>query len=144
MPDESHLITVETRVHAPVAKVWTCWVTPEHITKWNAASDDWHTPWATNDLRVGGKLRSRMEARDGSMGFDFAGIYTEIQPEALLIFGFGDGAEAREVRVVFEPAGDETVVRETFTPESTHPIEAQRGGWQSILNRFKAYVEQLP
>jgi uncharacterized protein YndB with AHSA1/START domain len=144
MNNESNLITVEARINAPVAKVWTYWVTPEHIMRWNAASDNWHTPSATNDLRVGGTFTSRMEAKDGSMGFDFAGTYTEIQPHALIAYSFGEGAGARQVRVVFEPVADTTVVRETFTPETTHPIEAQRSGWQSILNRFKSYVENQP
>jgi uncharacterized protein YndB with AHSA1/START domain len=144
MNEQTNLITVETRVHAPVAKVWTIWTTPAHVMKWNAASDDWHTVSASADLRVGGAFKSRMEAKDKSMGFDFGGTYTEIQPHALIVFTFGDGAATREVRVVFESAGDVTIVRESFTPETTHPIEAQRSGWQSILNRFKSYVEQQP
>jgi uncharacterized protein YndB with AHSA1/START domain len=144
MKNQTSLITVETRILAPVAKVWTHWVTPAHIMKWNAASDDWHTPSATNDLRVGGTFTSRMEAKDKSMGFDFGGTYTEIRTHALIAYRLGDGAGAREVRVVFEPVGDSTIVRETFTAETTHPIEAQRSGWQSILNRFKGYVEQQP
>ncbi len=85
-----------------------------------------------------------MEAKDKSMGFDFGGTYTKIQTHALIVFTFGDAAATREVRIVFEPAGSSTIVRETFTPESTHPLEAQRAGWQSILNRFKSYVEQQP
>jgi len=112
--------------------------------KWNAASDDWHTPSASVDLRIGGTFKSRMEAKDGSTGFDFAGTYTEIQAHALLVFQFGEGADVRKVRVVFEPHGDSTIVREAFTPETTHPIEVQRSGWQSILNRFKSYVETQP
>ena len=144
MENEQQLITVETLVQAPVANVWTHWVTPAHIMAWNAASDDWHTPSATNDLRVGGKFTSRMEAKDKSMGFDFGGTYTEIRTHALIAYRLGDGLGAREVRVVFEPVGDATIVRETFAAETTHPIEAQRSGWQSILNRFKSYVEQRP
>ena len=112
--------------------------------KWNAASDDWHTTSATADFRVGGSFKTRMEAKDKSMGFDFGGTYTEIQNHALIVFTFGEGAATRQVRVVFEPVGEWTIVRETFTPETTHPIEAQRSGWQSILNRFKSYVEQQP
>jgi uncharacterized protein YndB with AHSA1/START domain len=142
MENQTNLITVETRVHAPVAKVWTHWAEPAHIMKWNAASDDWHTPSATNDLRVGGTFTSRMEAKDKSMGFDFGGTYTEIRNH--VAYRLGDGAGAGEVRVVFESVGDSTIVRETFTAETTHPIEAQRNGWQSILNRFKSYVEQQP
>jgi uncharacterized protein YndB with AHSA1/START domain len=133
------LITVESRVNAPVAKVWKYWTTPEDIMQWNAASDDWHTPSATNDLRVGGKFTARMEAKDGSMGFDFAGIYTEVRPHELIAYRMDDD---RHVRVEFEAQGDSTVVRETFVPETTHSIEMQRGGWQSILDSFKAYVER--
>ncbi len=144
MNNEPNPITVEARINATVTNVWTYWVTPEHIMRWNAASEDWHTPSATNDLRVGGTFTSRMEAKDGSMGFDFSGTYTELQPHALIAYRLGDGAEAREVRIVFEPQADTTIVRETFTPETTHPIEAQRSGWQSILDRFKSYVETQP
>ncbi len=144
MNNQQNSITVEASINAPVAKVWSCWVTPEHIMRWNAASDDWHTPSATNDLRVGGTFTSRMEAKDGSMGFDFSGTYTELQPHALIAYRLGDGTEAREVRVEFEPVADTTIVREVFTPETTHPTEAQRDGWQSILDRFKSYVETQP
>lgn len=144
MSADPNLITVEAQIQAPVAKVWTHWVTPASIMQWNAASDDWHTTSASVDLRVGGTFCSRMEAKDGSFGFDFAGTYTEVQPHALIVFGFGEGAEAREVRVSFEPMGDATLVREVFTPEKVHPIEAQRSGWQSILDRFKSFVETQP
>jgi uncharacterized protein YndB with AHSA1/START domain len=141
MSAEPQFITVETRVNAPVEKVWKNWTTPEDIVQWNAASDDWCCPSATNDLRVGGTLTSRMEARDGSMGFDFSGTYTEVTPHELLAFRMGEGEEAREVRVEFQGEGDSTVVKETFAAENTYPIEAQRAGWQSILDRFKAHVE---
>jgi uncharacterized protein YndB with AHSA1/START domain len=144
MKEQNNLITVETKVHAPVAKVWQRWVTPADIMQWNAASDDWHTPSATNDLRVGGKFTSRMEAKDKSMGFDFGGTYTAVEPHALIAYRLGDTDGAREVRITFETVGDSTLVRETFTPETTHPIELQRNGWQSILNRFKQYVEAQP
>lgn len=133
------MITVEARVKAPVAKVWKHWVTPEDIVQWNAASDDWHTPWARNDLRVGGALTCRMEAKDGSVGFEFAGSYTEIRPNELIVLQMGDD---RVLRVEFEAMGDATLVRETFTSEPTHSIEMQRSGWQSILNRFKDFVEK--
>ena len=139
MESKPTLITVEARVNAPVAKVWKHWTTPESITKWNAASDDWHCPSATNDLRVGGKLSSRMEAKDGSFGFDFEGVYTEVLPHELIVFQLGAD---RDVRVEFEAQGLTTVVRETFTAQTTHSIEMQRGGWQSILNRFKDFVEK--
>jgi uncharacterized protein YndB with AHSA1/START domain len=141
MPTQPNLITVEARINAPVAKVWTHWITPEQIMKWNAASDDWHAPSASNDLRVGGAFKCRMEAKDGSVGFDFAGKYTDIQEHALIAYRMDDD---REVRIVFEPDGDTTVVRETFAPEGTHPIEMQRSGWQSILDRFKTHVENQP
>lgn len=144
MSEQTNPITIETSVNAPVAKVWTMWTTPAHVMNWNAASDDWHTTAASADFRIGGSFKSRMEAKDKSMGFDFGGTYTDIQNHALIAFKLGEGPAAREVRVVFEPVGDSTIVRETFTPEMTHPIEAQRNGWQSILNRFKNYVEQQP
>jgi uncharacterized protein YndB with AHSA1/START domain len=138
MQTEPTLVTVESTVNAPVVKVWTCWTEPDHITQWNAASDDWHTPRATNDLRVGGTFTARMEAKDGSVGFDFAGEYTEVVPHSRIAYRMGDG---REVTVVFEPKGDTTVVRETFAAENTHPVDFQRAGWQSILDNFKAHVE---
>jgi uncharacterized protein YndB with AHSA1/START domain len=136
---EKTLITVEARVNAPVAKVWKHWTTPADIIQWNAASDDWHTTSATNDVRVGGKFSARMEAKDKSFGFDFAGVYTEVRLHELLVYQLGDD---RDVRVEFEAQGDATVVRETFVAEGTHSIEMQRGGWQSILNRFKDFVEK--
>jgi uncharacterized protein YndB with AHSA1/START domain len=134
-------ITVSTIVQAPVSKVWHCWTSPDHIIQWNAASDDWHCPSASNDVRVGGEIRSRMEARDGSFGFDFTGTYTVVEPQSRLVFVMGDGEEARGVEVTFQSTEDGTEVTETFVAESTHPIEMQREGWQSILNRFKAHVE---
>jgi uncharacterized protein YndB with AHSA1/START domain len=134
-------ITVEALVKAPVSRVWTSWVSPEEIMKWNAASDDWHTPAAVNDLREGGTFNYRMEAKDGSMGFDFAGEYTKIQPHSLIAYRFAEDTADREVRVEFLPDGEMTIVRETFVAEGTHPIEVQRSGWQSILDRFKAHVE---
>ena len=139
MESKPTLIAVEARVNAPVAKVWKHWTTTADIMKWNAASDDWHTPSASNDLRVGGTFKARMEAKDGSVGFDFEGIYTEVRPNEVIVYRLGD---EREVRVEFKAEGSSTVVRETFTAESTHSIEMQRGGWQSILNRFKEFVEK--
>jgi uncharacterized protein YndB with AHSA1/START domain len=141
MSSQTTSITVESRIQAPVAQVWNLWVTPQHIQQWNAASDDWHTPSASNDLRVGGRFTSRMEAKDGSMGFDFTGEYTEVQLHALIAYRLEDD---RKVRVEFEPTGDTTLVRETFDAESTHSVEMQRTGWQSILDRFKVYVESQP
>jgi uncharacterized protein YndB with AHSA1/START domain len=130
-------ITVETRVHAPIETVWRAWTTPEDIVQWNAASDDWHTPRASVDLREGGAFCSRMEARDGSMGFDFGGTYTRIEPPTLIECAFGD----RTLRVEFIVDADAVTVRETFDAESTHPPEQQRAGWQAILDRFARHVE---
>jgi len=135
---QSTRITIETTVKAPVEKVWKFWTSPEHITKWNNASDDWHTPFAENDLRVGGKFLSRMEARDGSFGFDFGGVYDVVKENERIEYTIGDG---RKVEVSFTSNGKETRVVETFEAESMNPIEMQRGGWQAILNNFKKYVE---
>ena len=131
-------ISVKATIKAPVEKVWKFWKEPQHITRWCNASDDWHTPRSENDLRVGGKFLSRMEARDGSMGFDFGGVYDEVKENELIGYTIGDG---RKVTVHFTPAGDTTEVVETFEAESTNSIEMQRGGWQAILDSFKKYVE---
>lgn len=131
-------VTVETTVHAPVVKVWKYWSEPAHIMKWNNASDDWHTPKADNDLREGGTFSSRMEAKDGSMGFDFGGTYTKVVPNKQIDYTMGDG---RKVSVLFEEKGGDTHVTERFDAESENPVEMQRGGWQSILDNFKKYVE---
>ncbi len=130
-------INVETTIAAPIEKVWQAWVTPEDIKQWNAASDDWHTTAATVDLRVGGTFSSRMEAKDGSIGFDFAGIYTEIKPHQLLKCVFGE----RTLDVEFIEVDGGITVRETFEAEATHSEQQQREGWQSILNNFARYVE---
>jgi uncharacterized protein YndB with AHSA1/START domain len=131
-------ITVLCDIQAPVEKVWQYWAGPEHIKKWCSASDDWHTPFAENDLRVGGKFLSRMEARDGSMGFDFGGIYDEVKLHKLIEYTMGDG---RKVSVQFTGNGNNTKVVEKFEAEDTNPVEMQRGGWQAILDNFKKYVE---
>ena len=130
-------ITVEITVAAPVEVVWRAWTTPEVIKRWNAASDDWHTTAATVDLRVGGQFSSRMEAKDGSMGFDFAGTYTKVVPHDLIECSFGD----RTLSVQFIRSGDRVTVRETFDAEETHTAEEQRAGWQAILDSFARYVE---
>jgi uncharacterized protein YndB with AHSA1/START domain len=135
---EKTQITVETTVNVPVEKAWKVWTTPDDITQWNNASDDWHTPKAENDLRPGGKFTYRMEAKDGSFGFDFGGVYDEVKPNELLVYTIGDG---RKVEVTFTGNGDETKVVETFEAESSHSIEMQQGGWQAILNNFKKYAE---
>ena len=130
-------ITVETTVRAPLPIVWSAYTTPADIVQWNAASDDWHTTSATVDLRVGGNFSSRMEAKDGSFGFDFAGTYTQIEPHRLIAYSFGD----RGAQVSFEDGKDGVTVRVTFDAEETHSIEQQRGGWQAILDRFARHVE---
>jgi uncharacterized protein YndB with AHSA1/START domain len=130
-------ITVETTVGAPLAHVWRCWTTPADIMAWNAASDDWHTTAASVDLREGGAFTSRMEAKDGSMGFDFAGTYTKIKPQSLIEARFGD----RELRVEFHEGPDGVRLREVFDAESEHPEEMQRQGWQAILESFKRHAE---
>jgi uncharacterized protein YndB with AHSA1/START domain len=131
-------ITVETTVAAPVEQVRRAYTTPEDIKQWNAASDDWHTTAATVDLRVGGAFSSRMEAKDGSMGFDFAGTYTNIVEHKLIEYAFGDRAAQVEFTPA-EPSG--TRVRVTFDSEQMHSVEQQREGWQAILNNFTRYVE---
>ena len=130
-------VTIETIVKAPIAKVWAAWTTPDDIKQWNAASDDWHTTQAVVDLREGGAFSSRMEAKDGSFGFDFAGIYTKVVTNELLEFTFGD----RAAKVEFLNGENGVLVRETFDAETEHPIEMQRQGWQSILNNFAKHVE---
>jgi uncharacterized protein YndB with AHSA1/START domain len=133
-------ITIETTVNAPVEKVWKSWSEPEHITKWCAASDDWHVPKAENDLRTGGTFSTRMEAKDGSFGFDFGGIYDDVKKNELIEYTIGDG---RKVQVIFSPSGDKTKIVETFEAEATNPVEMQRGGWQAILDNFKKYTETI-
>ena len=131
-------ITIESTVHAPVDKVWQFWITPEDIKKWNNASDDWHTPIAENDFRVGGKFLSKMEAKDGSFGFEFWGIYDEIKLHELISYTLGD---ERKVHITFTAHGNETKIIETFEAEGTNPVDMQRMGWQSILDNFKKYAE---
>lgn len=131
-------ITIETLIIAPIEKVWDFWNEPKHITQWNAASEDWHTPRASNDLRPGGKLSSRMEAKDGSFGFDFEGTYTEVVPHSVISYTLEDG---RTVTITFSSKGDQTLVVESFDAEGTNSIEMQKAGWQAILDNFKKYVE---
>jgi len=132
------IITITTTVLAPAEKVWERWTVPEHIIKWNNASDDWHTTHAENDLRIGGKFLSRMEAKDGSFGFDFIGIYDLVKENKLLEYTLGDG---RKVIIVFTGIGNTTNIVETFEAESENSIEMQRSGWQAILENFKKYAE---
>lgn len=135
-----NVITVDTRIKAGIEKVWECWTQPDHITKWNFASEDWCCPRAQNQLRIGGLLTSRMEARDGSMGFDFTGIYTQIDPNSLIEFQIEDG---RVVTIQFDGQDDKTILTETFEAENSNPLEMQKAGWQSILDNFRKHVESL-
>jgi uncharacterized protein YndB with AHSA1/START domain len=137
--ETSKKIKVETTVQAPVEKVWEYWTEPTHIKKWNTASEDWHTPIAENDLRAGGKFLSRMEAKDGSFGFDFGGTYDEVKLHEVIAYTMEDG---RQVKITFKGRENETEVIETFDAEATNPIEMQQQGWQAILDNFKKYAEQ--
>ncbi len=131
-------ITVTATINANPEKVWEFWTQPDHITQWNNASDDWHTPFAENDLTVGGKFKSRMEAKDGSMGFDFGGVYDEVVPHQLISYSLEDG---RTVRIIFANKGMSTEITEIFDAENQNPAEMQQAGWQAILNNFKKYAE---
>ena len=132
-------ITIETDVRSDLDTVWTAWNNPEDIKKWNAASDDWHTPHSTVDLREGGKFTSRMEARDGSAGFDFEGTYFRVEPHRLIEYKMADG---RVVSIEFSENGDGVHLKETFDAETENAPETQRAGWQSILDNFARYVER--
>lgn len=136
--DSLTVITIQTTVNAPIEKVWAMWTRPEHITKWNFASEDWHSPRAENHLEPGGKFNYRMEARDGGMGFDFSGVYTAVRENKNLAYTIDDG---RQVQVHFSEVDGGTFVMENFEAENTHPVEMQKEGWQAILNNFKKYVE---
>jgi len=136
--EKDKIITVETTVKAPVKKIWSYWTDPKHITHWCNASDDWHTPYAENDLKVNGKFKTRMAAKDGSQGFDFEGVYTKVLKNKAIEYSMTDG---RRVRITFTKLGPETRVIESFDPESENSVELQRGGWQSILDNFKKYSE---
>ena len=135
---EKKVITVQVDIHAPVKKVWKLWTDPKHIIHWNYASDDWHTPSAENDLRVGGKFVSRMEAKDGSMGFDFSGKYDKVELHKQIDTILDD---ERKVQVTFVENGNETSVIESFEAETENSVELQKTGWQAILDNFKKYVE---
>ena len=131
-------ITVSASVHAPVEKVWGCYTNPKHIVRWNFADPSWHCPSAENDMRVGGTYKARMEAKDGSFGFDFEAIYSEINEGKNFTYEFG----GRIATVQFNDKDSQTEVVITFDPEEENPIEMQQGGWQAILNNFKKYAEQ--
>lgn len=133
-------ITVETTVHAPVGRVWSAYTSPDDITQWNTASDDWHTTKSSVDLREGGSFSSRMEAKDGSVGFDFAGTYTKVVPHERIEYAFGE----RVAVVEFNETPHGVTVRVTFDAEQQHSVEQQRQGWQSILNNFAKHVNAHP
>jgi uncharacterized protein YndB with AHSA1/START domain len=131
-------ITVSAAINAPVQSVWDKWIVPHHITKWNFASDDWHCPKAENDLRAGGKMNSRMEAKDGSFGFDFEAVYDEVIEHKKITYTMADG---RKAITTFENGTGNTNVTIIFDAENENPVEMQQGGWQAILNNFKKYAE---
>lgn len=132
------IITVTTIAEASLEKTWHCWVSPEHITKWNYASDDWHCPSAFNDLREGGSFTFTMAAKDGSFSFDFGGTYTSVEPQQRISYIMDDG---REATVWFELEGNAVKITEKFQAENIHSPEMQEAGWQAILNNFKKYIE---
>ncbi len=136
---ENNRITVKCTINSDIDKVWEAWTEPNHIIKWNFASDEWCCPSAENDLKAGGKFSSRMKAKDGSMGFDFEGIYDEVKEKELISYKMQDG---RKVDIKFNSSGNNVEVVETFDAEGTNADEQQRAGWQSILNNFKNYVEK--
>ena len=131
-------ITVQVIIKAPIQKVWEFWTEPKHITHWNFASEDWHTPKAENDLRVGGRFLTRMEAKDGSFGFDFGGTYTKVDPLKQIEYTLDDD---RKVLINLASEGEETILTETFDAEDVNSLELQKTGWQAILEHFKEYVE---
>lgn len=131
-------IIVETIVKVPISEVWSYWTDPKHITQWYYASDDWHAPYAENDLWIKGKFKTRMAAKDGNSGFDFEGIYTNIIKNEKIEYTIPDG---RKVAVSFSDLSGETKVLESFEMETVNPYELQKGGWQAILNNFKKYAE---
>ncbi len=134
----NNTITVQTTVKAPIKKVWEFWNKPEHIKDWAFASDDWEAPTSENDVRVGGKFKTRMQSKDSKEGFDFEGNYTAVKEHKLIEYDMTDG---RHVKVTFEKTPDGVSITETFDPEKENPQELQRKGWQAILDNFKKYVE---
>lgn len=131
-------ITVETEINSPIEKVWRYYTEPKHITKWNNASSDWHTPWAKNDLKVGGNFTYRMESKETKEGFEFEGKYTEIKNHEIISYIMLDG---RKAKIEFKQIENKTHVKISFDPENENSLEMQKNGWQTILNNFKKYVE---
>ena len=136
--EQTTTIVVEVSVNAPVELVWKYWSAPEHITQWNSASDDWFTSYAENDLRPGGKFIWRMEAKDGSFGFDFGGVYDVVEENKRISYTLGD---KRKVKIEFISQGNQTKIIERFEAENMNSIEMQKNGWQAILDHFKNYSE---
>ncbi len=136
--ETSKMITVETMVKAPIEKVWKHWNNPASINQWCSAAPDWHTVNAKNDLRVGGEFSSRMEAIDGSMGFDFGGVYSDVIQNQFIAYKMGDD---RKVEISFREENGLTHIRESFEPENQNPEDMQRGGWQAILDNFRDFTE---
>lgn len=137
---EKPKVTIEAVVDESKEKVWECWTKPEHIVNWNSASDDWHSPKAENDLKPGGRFNYRMEAKDGSEGFDFTGTYDEVLPYERINYTMDDD---RRVWTTFTDREGKTYIESIFEAENHFPVEMQKEGWQSILNRFKAYTESI-
>ena len=133
-------ITVETTLNVPIEQVWKYWTEPQHITKWNNASDDWYTPFSENDLTVGGRFLSRMEAKDGSFGFDYSGTYDEVRINDFISYILDDN---RKVKISFINQQDKTKIIEEFEPEETNSMELQQKGWQAILDNFRKYTENI-
>lgn len=131
-------LTVSAQVNRPLADVWKRWNSPEDVVQWNAAHPSWHCPSSENDLRVGGKFSHRMEAKDGSFGFDFGGVYDKVVPEKEIVYTMSDG---RQVQTTFQPEGEHTIITTTFDAENQNTLEMQQQGWQAILDNFKNYVE---
>lgn len=133
-------ITIEATISSDLQTAWDSYTQPKHITQWNFADDSWHCPSAENDLQKGGKLKSRMEAKDGSFGFDFEGIYDEVEEKRRLVYHLENG---RSVETTFKEEGDSILVTTTFDAETENPIEMQKGGWQAILNNYKKHTESI-
>ena len=132
------MITVQNTINASIEKVWELWTGPEHVMKWNNASEDWHTPFAENDLKVGGKFKYTMASKDGTMRFDFEGIYTNVVSPSLIEYKLADD---RKVKITFESQKNGVLLIEKFDPETENSEALQQQGWQAILDNFKKYVE---
>ena len=136
--ENKEIISVKTLINAPIIKVWNFWTEPKHIMNWNNASEDWHTPYSTNDLKVGGKFSYTMASKDGSMSFDFGGTYNEVIPMKKIVYTLDDD---RKVTINFENSNNQVEITEIFEAENQNPKEIQQQGWQAILDSFKKYVD---